>query len=109
MTNQGARIYGKEGLQMRMHWENIHWETDHAGTSRATLADEEHNSLTLENRDDMITFHTDGSPRFEVSAVMDIMAVSAILSRNALDANRAEQPGVTADTSLARAAEALVP
>jgi hypothetical protein len=94
---------------MRMHWENISWETDDAGTARATLADEEHNSLTLENRDGTITFHTDGNPRFEVSAVMDIMAVSAILSRNALDADRTGKGGVSAQTSLARAAEALVP
>jgi hypothetical protein len=94
---------------MRMHWENINWETDDAGTSRATLADEEHNSLTLENRDGTITFHTEGSPKFEVSAVMDIMALSAIMSRSALDANRTGQGRVAADTPVARTAEALVP
>jgi hypothetical protein len=94
---------------MRMHWENINWETDDAGTSRATLMDDENNSLTLENRDGTITFHTDGSPRFDVSTVMDIMALSAILSRSALEADRTQRGPVTADTPLARTAEALVP
>lgn len=94
---------------MRMHWENINWETDDAGTSRATLADDEHNSLTLENRDGTITFHTDGSPRFEISAVMDIVALSAIMSRSALETDRTQQGRAAADTPLARTAEALVP
>ncbi|HEY2313631.1 MAG TPA: hypothetical protein VGH96_08460 [Streptosporangiaceae bacterium] len=94
---------------MRMHWENINWETDDAGTSRATLADEEQNSLTLENRDGTITFHTEGSPRFDASAVMDIMALSAIMSRSALEADRTQQSRAAADTPLAGTAEALVP
>jgi len=69
---------------MKIHWENIRWETDDVGTSWATVADEQHNSLTLENRDGTITFHTDGDPRFDVSTILDITALCAVLSRNAL-------------------------
>jgi hypothetical protein len=69
---------------MKIHWENIHWETDDVGTSWATLADGEHNSLTLESRDDMITFHADGSPRFEIGEILDFTTLCLILSRNAL-------------------------
>jgi hypothetical protein len=69
---------------MKIHWENIRWETDAVGTSWATIADEDHNSLTLENRDGRIAFYTDGTPRFEIGAILDITALFAILSRNAL-------------------------
>jgi hypothetical protein len=69
---------------MKIHWEHIRWETDDLGTSWATVADEEHNSLTLENRDGTITFHTDGDPRFDVGTILDITALCAVLSRNAL-------------------------
>jgi hypothetical protein len=69
---------------MKIHWENIHWMTDDVGTSWATLADGEHNSLTLESRDDTITFHADGSPRFEIGEILDLATLCLILSRNAL-------------------------
>ncbi len=69
---------------MKIHWDNIKWETDDAGTSWATLADEEHNSLTLENRDGTITFHTDGNPRFDASTVLDLTVLFVVLSRDAM-------------------------
>jgi hypothetical protein len=69
---------------MKIHWENIHWATDDVGTSWATLADGEHNILTLESRDDTITIHTDGSPRFEIGEILDLTTLCLILSRNAL-------------------------
>jgi hypothetical protein len=95
---------------MMIHWENIHWETDDAGTSWATLADEEHNSLTLENRDGMITFHTDGSPRFDVSTFLDITALCVILSKNTLgQVGRSHQDRVTTRRERTYNAEMLVP
>ncbi len=95
---------------MKIHWDNVKWETDDVGTSWATLADEEHNMLTLENRDGTITFHTDGNPRFDVSTVLDITALCAILSRNALDQAGPSHQGRTASRSKRdRASEVLVP
>jgi hypothetical protein len=73
---------------MIINWEDIRWEADDAGTSRATLADEEHNSLTLENRDGKITFRTDGSPTFNTSTVLEITALCMLLSKE--DLGRAE-------------------
>jgi hypothetical protein len=86
---------------MKIDWESIKWETDDVGTSWATLADEEHNGLTLENRDGTITFHTDGNPRFDVSTALELIALCAILSMNALDQDSLAHRG--------RAAEVQVP
>ena len=87
---------------MKIHWENIHWETDDVGTSWATLADGEHNSLTLESRDDTITIHTDGSPRFEIGEILDLTTLCLVLSRNAIadriDAGRDADRGSRAPT-----------
>jgi hypothetical protein len=95
---------------VKIHWENINWETDDVGTSWATLADAEHNSLTLENRDGTITFHTDGNPRFDVSTVLDITAVCMILSKNALDQpGPVGQGGATSRSAPEGASEVLVP
>ena len=95
---------------MRIHWENIDWETDDGGTSWATLADEEHNSLTLENRDDTITFHTDGNPTFDASTVLDIVALCVILFRDAIgQASRPRQGRATGRRPRARADGPLVP
>jgi hypothetical protein len=95
---------------MKIHWENIRWETDDVGTSWATLADEEHNSLTLENRDDTITFHTDGSPQFDISTILDLTALCMVLSRNALDRiGSPPQSPEPARTTPAPAAGILVP
>ncbi len=95
---------------MIIQWESIRWEADDAGTSWATLADEDHNSLTLENRDGKVTFHTDGSPRFDASTVMDIAALCAILSKNALgQASRTRQGRVTARTTHRSDAGPVVP
>jgi hypothetical protein len=70
---------------MNIQWENIRWETDDAGTSWATLADDEHNMLRLENRGSNITFHTDGDPSFDAGTLLDIATLCLLLSRNALD------------------------
>lgn len=93
---------------MKIHWESIHWETDDVGTSWATIADEEHNSLTLENRDGKIAFYTDGIPRFEIGAILDITALCAILSRNAL-ADLVDQGHLAAETSGDRDTGVVVP
>lgn len=69
---------------MNIYWENVRWETEDTGTTSATLADNEHNSLTLEHRDGMITFYTDGNPSFDVGAVLDITAICMVLSKTAL-------------------------
>ena len=95
---------------MIIQWEKIRWEADDSGTSSATLADEEHNSLTLENRDGKITFHTDGRPSFDVSTVLDITTLCMILSSNALaEAGRTRQGRATARGGRAREARGLVP
>ena len=93
---------------MMIHWENIHWETDDVGTSWATLADGEHNSLTLESRDDTITFHVDGNPRFEIGEILDLTTLCLILSRNAL-ADRLDEGRDVERGSRAPAAGMLVP
>lgn len=69
---------------MIINWEDIRWEVDDAGTSWASVADEEHNSLTLENRGGKITFHTDGSPRFDARRVLEITALCMILEQDVL-------------------------
>jgi hypothetical protein len=94
---------------MKIDWEDIRWETDDVGTSWATLADEEHNSLTLEYREGRIAFHTDGNPRFEVPTVLEITALCVVLSRNALgQVGRTDRARDTARSSGAHAAT-LVP
>jgi hypothetical protein len=69
---------------MNVYWENVRWETEDTGTMSATLADKEHNSLTLEQRDGMITFLTDGNPSFDVGAIMDITSIFMVLCRKSL-------------------------
>jgi hypothetical protein len=69
---------------MIIHWEDIRWDVDEAGTSWATLADAAHDSLTLECRDGAITFHTDGSPRFDASTLMEITALCMVLAKEAV-------------------------
>lgn len=95
---------------MIIQWEKILWEEDDTGTSRATLADEEHNMLTLENREGKIAFHTDGSPTFDVSTVLDIATLFMILASNALgQAGRSRQGRTSARGARAREAGALIP
>jgi hypothetical protein len=94
---------------MKIHMNHIRWETDDIGTSRATMADKDHNSLTLENRDDgTISIHTDGTPRFELSAILDITALFAILSRKAL-AEQVSQGHGAADVSADSGTSVVVP
>jgi hypothetical protein len=69
---------------MNIYWENVRWETEDTGAVSATMADKEHNSLTLEHRDGMITFYTDGSPSFDIAAILDITAICMVLSRTSL-------------------------
>jgi hypothetical protein len=95
---------------MIIYWEDIRWEVDDAGTSWATLADEEHNTLTLENRQGKITFHTDGSPRFDASTVLEITALCTILSKEALGQPDEPHNGrIVAETSQPGDADAFVP
>jgi hypothetical protein len=95
---------------MIIYWEDIRWEVDDAGTSWATLADEEHNSLTLENRDGKITFHTDGSPRFDARTILEITALCMILEEDALgQPGEARQSRVTARSSDSRDVGTFVP
>jgi hypothetical protein len=95
---------------MIIYWEDIRWEVDDAGTSWATLADEDHNSLTLENRDGRITFHTDGSPSFEPSTVLEITALCMILSKESLgQAGQTRQDRVAARSSESDDASAFIP
>jgi hypothetical protein len=95
---------------MIIQWEKILWEEDDTGTSRATLADDEHNMLTLENREGKIAFHTDGSPTFDVTTVLDIATLFMILASNALgQAGRSRQGRTSARGARAREAGALIP
>jgi hypothetical protein len=95
---------------MIIQWEDIRWDADDAGTSWATLVDEDDNSLTLENRAGKIIFHTLGSPRFDASTVLDIASVCVILSKNALNqANRARARGVATRRAQPRATGTLIP
>ena len=95
---------------MIIHWEDIRWEVDDSGTSWATLADEEHNSLTLENRDGKITFHTDGSPRFDTRTILEITALCMILEEDAIgQSGEARQSRVTARSSDSREVGTFVP
>ena len=95
---------------MIIQWENIQWDADDSGASSATLADEDLNSLRLENRDGKITFHTDGSPSFDISTVLDITTLCMILCSNAIaDAARPRQGRASARSTRARAARALIP
>jgi hypothetical protein len=95
---------------MIIYWEDIRWEVDDAGTSWATLADEEHNSLTLENRDGKITFHTEGTPRFDARRILEITALCMILEEDALaEPDAAGQGRVTARSSDSRDADTFIP
>ncbi len=95
---------------MIIQWEKILWEEDDTGTSRATLADDEHNMLTLEKRDGKIVFHTDGSPSFELSTVLDITTLFMILSSDALgQVGRSRQGRASARGARAREARPLIP
>jgi hypothetical protein len=69
---------------MIMDWQSIRWEADDAGTSRATLTDNELNSLIVEHSGDKVTFHTEGSPSFDAAAALDIAALCVAVSKNAL-------------------------
>jgi hypothetical protein len=93
---------------MKIHMDHIRWETDDIGTSRATVADNDHNSLTLENRDGTVAIYTDGTPRFELSAILDITALFAILSRKAL-AEQPDQGHAATAASADSAASVIVP
>jgi hypothetical protein len=77
---------------MIIHWEDIRFEVDDAGTSWATLADDAHNSLTLEWRDGAVTFHADGSPRFDVGSLLEITALCMILAKDELGKEAGAQP-----------------
>jgi|HubBroStandDraft_3_1064219.scaffolds.fasta_scaffold520836_1 hypothetical protein len=95
---------------MIIYWEDIRWEVDDAGTSWATLADEEHNSLTLENRDGKITFHTDGSPRFDTRTILEITALCMILEEDALGKpDGARQGHITTRSTDSRDADTFIP
>jgi hypothetical protein len=110
MHNQDPGGYSKEGRRMIIQWEKIQWEADDSGASSATLADEDHNNLTLQNRDGKITFHTDGSPSFDISTVLDITTLCMILCSNAIaDAARPRQGRATARGARAREARRLIP
>lgn len=79
---------------MIIDWEGIRFEVDDAGTTWATLADDAHNSLTLECRDGAVTFHADASPRFGASALLEITALCMILVKDAVGgATGAQQAG----------------
>jgi hypothetical protein len=107
-----ARDYrGKEeGRQMIIYWEDIRWDVDDAGTSSATLADEEHNSLTLESCNGRITFRTDGSPSFDASTIHEIVALCAIMTKEGAGQHGGAHPGrIVATSSQSRAANSFVP
>jgi hypothetical protein len=95
---------------MNIQWENIRWETDDAGTSWATLADDESNTLRLESRGSTITFHSDGDPSFDAETLMDIATLCLLLSRNALDQTGAVDEGRSqARRPQTRASDVTVP
>jgi hypothetical protein len=95
---------------MIIYWEDIRWEVDDAGTSWATLADEEHNNLTLESRDGKITFHTDGSPSFDARTILEITALCMILEEDALGKpDGARQGHITARGTDSRDAGTFIP
>jgi hypothetical protein len=87
---------------MNIYWENVRWETEDTGAVSATLADKEHNSLTLEHRDGEITFRTDGSPKFDTAAILDITAICMVLARTSLSQ-------AAPDTAQAEASNVHVP
>jgi hypothetical protein len=95
---------------MIIQWEKIRWEADDSGTSSATLADDDHNSLTLEIRDSKIAFYTDGKPSFDIGTVLDITTLCMILSSNALaNAGRTRQGRATGRSARASGARPLIP
>jgi hypothetical protein len=95
---------------MIIYWEDIRWEVDDAGTSWATLADEEHNTLTLENRDGKITFHTDGSPQFDAGTLLEITALCMVMAKETLSQSGGPHEGrIIAQTSQPGDADAFIP
>jgi len=95
---------------MIIYWEDIRWDVDDAGTSWATVADEEHNTITLENRAGRITFHTEGSPSFAASRVLEIAALCTVMSEEALGEPQAPHRGrIVAETAQPGDADTFVP
>lgn len=71
---------------MRIDLEDIRCDTDEAGWVRGTVMDQEHNSLAVSCRDGKITFHTEGTPSFDITEALEIGALCVMLSTSALDA-----------------------
>jgi hypothetical protein len=95
---------------MIINWEDIRWEEDDAGTSWATVADEQHNALTLESRDGKITFQTDGSPRFDAGTVLEITAICMVMSKDAVGEHSGARGGrIIAETSQPGDADTYIP
>jgi hypothetical protein len=95
---------------MIIYWEDIRWEEDDAGTARATVADERHNTLMLESRDGKITFQTDGEPSFDASKIMEIAALCMVLAEDSTDLTPSTHHGrIVAETSQPGDADAFIP
>jgi hypothetical protein len=103
---------------MRVYLEGVSWDDDGAGTVRATVFDDKHDSLVVEKTDnDRVTFHTDGTPSFDVSTTMEVMALSVVMARSALrgaaetppDRHHGSHAEATAGTASVPAAATLIP
>jgi hypothetical protein len=95
---------------MNIYWENVRWETEEAGAKSATLADNEHNSLTLKQHDGTITFYTNGNPSFDTGAILDITAICMVLSKASLSqAGESATGGARTDEAQAEATNVHVP
>jgi hypothetical protein len=98
-------------VPMRVYLERVSWDVDADGAARATLFDDKHDCLIVGKTDsDRVTFHTDGTPSFDVNTTMEIVALSIVMARSAMRvhgetppdhhlANRASETAGTASVS----------
>jgi len=66
---------------MIVRLEGIQWEEDSDGNITAIVTDDALDTLTVRSADNKISFHSDGTPTFDVNGVLEIMELCIALSK----------------------------